>query len=96
MSPLQVLIKIELPLAMPNILSDFGWTIYTVSWSGAGCDDQVWAAWVILSTGAVGTNNNMLILTGAIPEAILALSLGALVDWIQNRLTPRGLGGKRG
>ena len=44
----------------------------------------------------VGTNNNMLILTGAIPAAILALSLGALVDWIQKRLTPRGLGGKRG
>ena len=35
-------------------------------------------------------------LTGAIPAAILALSLGALVDWIQKRLTPRGLGGKRG
>ena len=101
MSPLQILIKIELPLAMPNIFVGLrlialcaalfaivSWAVLAAMIGLGGLGDFIYRG--------VGTNNNMLILTGAIPAAILALSLGALVDWIQKRLTPRGLGGKRG
>ena len=96
MSPLQILIKIELPLAMPNIFVGLRLsTIYTVSWAVLAAMIGLGGLGDFIYRG-VGTNNNMLILTGASPAAILALSLGALVDWIQKRLTPRGLGGKRG
>ena len=96
MSPLQILSKIELPLAMPNIFVGLRLsTIYTVSWAVLAAMIGLGGLGDFIYRG-VGTNNNMLILTGAIPAAILALSLGALVDWIQKRLTPRGLGGKRG
>ena len=37
------------------------------------------------------SNNNELILLGAIPAALLALALGALVDLLQKVITPRGL-----
>ena len=39
----------------------------------------------------VSTNNSTLTITGAIPAAIMAIALGALVDWIQKKITPRGL-----
>ena len=37
------------------------------------------------------SNNNTLILLGAIPAAILAIVIGALIDLLQKRVTPRGL-----
>jgi len=39
----------------------------------------------------VSSNNNALILQGAIPAAILALALGGLVDALQKRVVPQGL-----
>ena len=39
----------------------------------------------------VSSNNNALILQGAVPAAILALILGGLVDLLQKRAVPRGL-----
>ena len=35
--------------------------------------------------------NNTLILLGAIPAAILAVAIGALIDLLQKKVTPRGL-----
>ncbi len=91
MSQFQVLFKIEIPLAMASIISGIRMsTIYTVSWA-------VLAA--MIGLGGLGefvyrgieTNNPELTLGGAIPAAILALILGYGIDFIQNKITPRGL-----
>ena len=37
------------------------------------------------------SNNNTLILLGAIPAAILAILFGAVIDLLQKKVTPRGL-----
>ena len=39
----------------------------------------------------VESNNDLLIITGAIPAAIIAVALGALIDLLQKRVVPRGL-----
>ena len=91
MSPLQILIKIELPLAMPNIFVGLRLsTIYTVSWA-------VLAA--MIGLGGLGTfiyqgvqsSNNALILLGAVPAALLAFLLGGLIDLLQKHVVPKGL-----
>ena len=91
MSPLQALIRVELPLAMPTIIAGLRMAaIYTVSWT-------VLAA--MIGRGGLGTfvyqgvasNNNTLILRGAIPAAILAILFGAVIDRLQRKVTPRGL-----
>ena len=91
MNSWQSLVKVELPLALPSIMAGLRLaTIYTVSWA-------VLAA--MIGLGGLGdfvyqgtsSNNNELILLGAIPAALLALALGALVDLLQKVITPRGL-----
>ncbi|MDD3347668.1 ABC transporter permease [Oscillibacter sp.] len=91
MSPFQVLLKVELPLAMPTIIAGLRMAaVYTVSWA-------VLAA--MIGLGGLGnfvyqgtsSNNNTLILLGAIPAAILAIAIGAVIDLLQKKVTPRGL-----
>ena len=91
MSPLQALVKVELPLAMPTVIAGLRMSaIYTVSWA-------VLAA--MIGQGGLGeliyqgtsSNNNTLILLGAIPAAILAVVIGALIDLLQKKATPRSL-----
>lgn len=91
MSSLQTLLRVELPLAMPTIIAGLRMSaIYTVSWA-------VLAA--MIGLGGLGdfiyqgtsSNNNTLILLGAIPAAVLAVVIGALIDLLQKRVTPRGL-----
>ena len=91
MSPLQALLRMELPLAMPTIIAGLRMAaIYTVSWT-------VLAA--MIGRGGLGTfvyqgvasNNNTLILLGAIPAAVLAILYGAVIDRLQRKVTPRGL-----
>ena len=91
MSPLQALLRVELPLAMPTIIAGLRMAaIYTVSWT-------VLAA--MIGRGGLGTfvyqgvasNNNTLILLGAIPAAVLAILFGAVIDRLQRKATPRGL-----
>ena len=91
MSPAQQLLRVELPLAMPTIIGGLRLsTVYTVSWAvlaamigEGGLGDFVYKG--------VSSNNNELILQGAIPAAVLALTLGALVDLLQRHVVPRGL-----
>jgi len=91
MSTVQRLTQVELPLAMPTIIGGLRLsTVYTVSWAvlaamigQGGLGDYVYRG--------VSSNNNTLILTGAIPAAILAYALGSLVDWLQKLAVPRGL-----
>ena len=91
MSPLQALLRVELPLAMPTIIAGLRMAaIYTVSWT-------VLAA--MIGRGGLGTfvyqgvasNNNTLILLGAIPAAVLAILFGAVIDRLQRKVTPQGL-----
>ena len=97
MSPFQTLIQVELPLAMPSIVAGLRMAaIYTVSWAVlasmiglGGLGDFVYQG--------TNSNNNTLILLGAIPAALLAILLGWLVDLLQKKVTPRGMrkeGGK--
>ena len=86
MSPVQRLFRVELPLAMPTIIAGLRMSaIYTVSWT-------VLAS--MIGTGGLGTssNNNTLILLGAIPAAILAILFGAVIDRLQKKVMPRGSG----
>ena len=91
MSPWQSLLQVELPLAMPTIIAGLRMAaIYTVSWA-------VLAS--MIGLGGLGnfvyrgtsSNNNTLILLGAIPAAILAILFGAVIDVLQKKVTPRGL-----
>lgn len=91
MSPLQTLLRVELPLAMPVIIAGLRMAaVYTVSWA-------VLAA--MIGLGGLGdfiyqgtsSNNDTLILLGAIPAAILAVVIGAAIDLLQKKVTPRGL-----
>ena len=91
MSPLQALLRMELPLAMPTIIAGLRMAaIYTISWA-------VLAA--MIGRGGLGTfvyqgvasNNNTLILLGAIPAAVLAILFGAVIDRLQRKVTPQGL-----
>lgn len=91
MSSFQTLIKVELSLAMPTIIAGLRMsTIYTVSWA-------VLAA--MIGKGGLGnfvyqgvsSNNNTLILLGAIPSALLAIAFGAIIDYLQKKVTPYGM-----
>ena len=91
MNRTQRLVRVELPLAMPTIIGGLRMsTVYTVSWAvlaamigQGGLGDFIYQG--------VSSNNNILILQGAIPAAILAFILGSLVDALQKRVVPRGL-----
>ena len=91
MSSLQSLFWVELPLALPEIIGGLRMsTVYTVSWAVlasmiglGGLGDFVYIG--------VSTNNNTLIIAGAIPAAILAVGLGRIIDWIQKKVIPKGL-----
>lgn len=91
MSPMQSLFKVELPLALPSIMAGLRMAaIYTVSWAVlasmiglGGLGDFVYQG--------TSSNNNTLILLGAVPAAVLAIAFGSLVDWLQKRITPRGM-----
>lgn len=91
LSPAQSLFQVELPLAMPTVIAGLRMaTVYTVSWAVltamiglGGLGDFVYRG--------VTSNNNILILLGAIPAALLAIAAGALIDLLQKHVTPRGL-----
>ena len=91
MSTLQSLYQVELPLAMPAIIGGLRIsTVYTVSWAvlaamigQGGLGDFIYQG--------VSSNNNRLILQGAIPAALLAFALGYLVDALQRHVVPQGL-----
>lgn len=91
MSSLQILRQVELPLAMPTIIAGLRMSaVYTVSWT-------VLAA--MIGLGGLGdfiyqgtsSNNNTLIILGALPAAVLAIVIGSLIDLLQKKVTPRGL-----
>lgn len=91
MTVLQRLSLVELPLAMPTILGGLRMsTVYTVSWAVLAAMIGQGGLGEFIYQG-VSSNNNRLILQGAIPAALLAILLGALVDLLQRHAVPRGL-----
>ena len=91
MSAFQALLKVELPLAMPTILAGLRLAaIYTVSWAVLAAMIGLKGLGDFVYQG-VASNNNTLILLGAIPAAILAIVFGAVIDLLQRKVTPRGL-----
>ena len=92
MSQVQRLYLVELPLAMPTILGGLRMsTVYTVSWAVLAAMIGQGGLGEFIYQG-VSSNNNVLILQGAIPAALLAILLGSLVDLLQRHAIPRGLG----
>ena len=91
MTNLQRLFKVEIPLALPTIISGIRIsTVYIVSWAtlagligAGGLGDLIW-------TG-LSTYNTNYILAGAVPSAILAFILSGLVGIVQKSLTPHGI-----
>ena len=91
MSAFQALLKVELPLAMPTIIAGLRMAaIYTVSCAVLAAMIGLKGLGDFVYQG-VASNNNTLILLGAIPAAILAIVFGALIDLLQRKVTPRGL-----
>ena len=91
MSPLQTLLRVELPLAMPTIIAGLRMAaIYTVSWTVLAAMIGLKGLGDFVYQG-VASNNNTLILLGAIPAAVLAILFGAVIDRLQRKVTPRGL-----
>ncbi|MGX8700786.1 ABC transporter permease [Caproiciproducens sp.] len=93
MSPLQSLLWVELPLALPAIIGGLRMsTVYIVSWAVLASMIGLGGLGDFIYIG-VSTNNNTLIIAGAIPAAILAVGLGLLIDYFQKRAVPKGLRG---
>lgn len=91
MSPLQTLWRVELPLAMPTIIAGLRMAaIYTVSWAVLAAMIGMGGLGNFVYQG-VSSNNNTLIIAGAIPAATLAIVIGALIDLLQRKVTPRGM-----
>lgn len=97
MNHVQRLTMVELPLAMPTIIGGLRMsTVYTVSWAVLASMIGLGGLGDFIYKG-VSSNNNTLILQGAVPAALLALVLGGLVDLLQRWAVPGGLrkgGGK--
>lgn len=91
MTTLQILFKVEIPIALPAIISGIKIsTVYIISWAtlaaligAGGLGDLIW-------TG-LATTNDYYILAGAIPAALMAVIIGAIITGIQKLVTPRGL-----
>jgi len=95
MTDLQILCKVELPLAMSSIFAGVRMsTIYTVSWAVLAAMIGLGGLGQFIFIG-IETNNQVLILGGAIPAAILAVALAMLIDFVQDKLTPRGMKGRK-
>lgn len=91
MNTRQILFKVELPLAMPTIFAGIRMsTVYTVSWAVLTAMIGLGGLGEFVYRG-VSTNNSTLTVIGAVPAALMAIGLGALIDWIQKKVTPRGL-----
>lgn len=91
MSPVQSLMKVELPLALPVIISGLRMsTVYTVSWAVLAAMIGLGGLGELIYSG-VSSNNSMLILAGAIPAAILAVVFSRFIDLLKRCLIPKPL-----
>lgn len=88
MTPGQLLVRVELPLALPSIMTGLRlacvWSVGIATLSAfigaGGLGDFI--------NRGLALNNSRLLLLGAIPAALLAVVLDAGVGWLQHRLQP--------
>ena len=91
MTPAQVMVQVELPLAMPTIIGGLRMsTVYTISWAVLSSMIGLGGLGDFIYQG-VSSNNNTLIIAGAIPAAVMAVLAGTLIDRMQKKVVPRGL-----
>ncbi len=91
MSKMQTLFEVELPLATPSIITGLRMsTIYTVSWSVLAAMIGLGGLGEFIYIG-IASNNNFLILLGAIPSALMAIVLSLLIDVLRRVVVPKGL-----
>lgn len=91
MSQTQTLMQVEIPLALPAILSGLRMsTVYTVSWAVLAAMIGLGGLGELIYAG-ISSNNNALIFGGAIPAALMAIILSQLIDWLRKRLVPRAV-----
>ncbi|WP_303866438.1 ABC transporter permease [Acetobacterium wieringae] len=91
MTPLQTLIEVELPLASPSIITGLRMsTIYTVSWAVLAAMIGLGGLGEFIYIG-IASNNDQLILAGAIPSAIMAIILSLLIDVLRRAVVPKGI-----
>ena len=85
MSRMERLIEVELPLAMPSIIGGLRMsTVYTVSWAVLASMIGLGGLGEFIYIG-IATDNNALIVAGAIPAAAMAIVLSLLLDLVKNR-----------
>lgn len=85
MSRRERLFELELPLAAPSIIAGLRMsTVYTVSWAVLASMIGLGGLGEFIYIG-IATNNNPLIVAGAIPAALMAISLSLLIDGLQKR-----------
>jgi len=91
MSSRQTLLRVELPIALPVIVTGVRLSsVYVISWStvasivgGGGLGDLIFI-------GLAGHNHTLLLL-GAIPASLLAITTSFIIGRIAIAVTPRGL-----
>lgn len=94
MSPMQALLKVEIPLALPAIISGLHMsTIYTVSWAVLAAMIGLGGLGELIYAG-LSSNNKTLILAGAIPAAILAILFSHLIELLRKILIAKPLRGE--
>jgi osmoprotectant transport system permease protein len=95
MSSVQILFLIEIPMAFPQIISGLRISaIYTVSWAVLSAMIGLGGLGELIYAG-VSSNNNALILAGAIPAAIMAILYSAAIDSLRRLLIPGPLRGEK-
>lgn len=91
MSPVQILTKVELPLALPVIISGLRMsTVYTVSWAVLAAMIGLGGLGELIYAG-ISSNNASLTLAGAIPAAIMAILLSWGIDLLKRVVVPPSL-----
>lgn len=86
MSNMQVLRQVELPLAMAAIVAGLRMsTVYTVSWAVLASMIGLGGLGDFIYIG-VSTNNNTLIIAGAIPAAVMAVVLSQCIEFVRKKL----------
>jgi len=91
MTSFQTLLEVELPMALPFILSGLRMsTVYTVSWAVLAAMIGLGGLGELIYAGIM-SNNNTLILGGAIPCALMAIILSQLIDGLRKLLIPKVL-----
>ena len=89
MSPVQTLVRVEVPLALPSIISGLRMsTVYTVSWAVLTAMIGLGGLGELIYAG-VSSNNNALILGGAIPAALMAIMFSQAIDLVRKLLIPK-------